>query len=343
MSQLTAVLFVEIDGLYVARDLLGTTLQVQKEEFDVTLQFPVGAKDFAGQVGDEFWTAVGAPSAGTQDDPEQLVSVNALKVEVTGDSDLDATTYAGATDPRLNEYFEWFRRAGDVGIAAVRYVRDWVRTEKEQSWLGETGASPRLLGVQSLIDSATESRLPIGIPITIETSMRGDDVAMTVSDTALLLAAMRGGSEREVAELFLADARHALAYAEPRDPTRAVVLAAIALEVKTKQVFRRLANEDQRSLVDLVIDRPAEVSVSVVALLNFGLDAVVGRSLKAEDKALNDAVQKTMALRNDIVHRGSRPDPEQARAAVGAVVRTNKWLDELQRAYGRLGTSHEGS
>ena len=34
-------------------------------------------------------------------------------------------------------------------------------------------------------------------------------------------------------------------------------------------------------------------------------------------------------VRNDIVHRGLRPDPEQARAAVGAVVRTNEWLDEL--------------
>jgi hypothetical protein len=331
MSRLTAVLYVEVDGLYVARELLGTTLQFQRQECDVTLQFPSDMNDFKGVVDDEFWSAVGAPSSGTKNDPEQRVSVNAMKVEVTGDSDLDPTTYGGSQDSRQREYFDWFRRAGDIGLAAIQDLCDWVRTAKEQAWLGETGAATRLLGVQSLLDAATGSRLPLGMPRTIEVSLRGDDAALAPPDTEFLLSALSKGTEPEVAELFLADARHALSYSEPRDPTRAVVLAAIALEVRTKQAVRRLASVDQRSLVDLVLDRPADVSISVVALLNVGLDAVVGRSLKAEDKALNDSVQKAMALRNDIVHRGLRPDPEQARAAVGAVVRANKWLGEVLR------------
>jgi hypothetical protein len=118
------------------------------------------------------------------------------------------------------------------------------------------------------------------------------------------------------AESLLAEAQWALWPSQDPDTKRAVLLAAIALEVKTPEVLRAMASDDSEKLL----------KASVNFQLNAVAKAVGGQALK-DHGHLNRRVKKLFDLRNDVAHRGRTPDYEDANVAVAAATQVFSWLD----------------
>jgi hypothetical protein len=136
---------------------------------------------------------------------------------------------------------------------------------------------------------------------------------------------------------LLADARETLGgtgwesalAAARRDVRRAVLLAAIASEVKIKDTLREKTPSHQKDLVDVILKGWREVDIAIAQLPHKAMRAAVGRSLHKDDPRLFDAVEKLFTLRNRIAHDGVEPTLSQAREAVTAAVQLSAWLDGL--------------
>ena len=90
-------------------------------------------------------------------------------------------------------------------------------------------------------------------------------------------------------------------------------MAAIACEVKVKEVLRRSAGKEQRSLLDFALDNPREVTVTAATgLFDKLMLATAGRSLRHDDRQLFKHIQELYTVRNRIAHSGRLPDEPEA-------------------------------
>jgi hypothetical protein len=138
-------------------------------------------------------------------------------------------------------------------------------------------------------------------------------------------------------DLLLADARETLfqpispsmiAASEP-DTRRAVLLAAMASEIKIRETIRERTPPDRQEIVELFLSSYREVDAAIAALPGKAMKAAVGRSLKDEDVRLFKAVGELFTLRNGVVHRGVEPNTAEAREVVTTAVELSAWLDDV--------------
>ena len=129
------------------------------------------------------------------------------------------------------------------------------------------------------------------------------------------------------AESLLAEARWAVWPKHDPDTKRAVLFAAIALEIKTPQVLLAKADGASRRVLQALFKRPDEASMSVNFQITALAEMVLGISLKDHDGHLAKAVRDLYLLRNDVAHRGETPDVKDAREAVTAAEKAFAWLD----------------
>ena len=188
--------------------------------------------------------------------------------------------------------------------------------------------APQLIGIQRLEDlDAGSTRIPVGYP-SVGSVMVVFDPASIPSVEALVEAS---GKEPEIAETLLADAR-AIYWPKVQtgqDHQRAVLLAAIATEVKVKQWLQEVASPELRPLVEVIVRNPRDVSQSVPQLLHKPLKAVTGRSLIEHDRQLWDGIEQLFRVRNGLAHRGELASESQGKAAVECARRLFEWLATL--------------
>jgi len=127
--------------------------------------------------------------------------------------------------------------------------------------------------------------------------------------------------------LRLADALFFVRRTGPVELQRAVLLAAIATELKVKEILRS-APPKKAALVEIIIGRDAPVAVA--ALFDKTLSAAIGHSLLDEQKDLFKRVWRLFELRNQIAHSGAVPDLESARDLVRAAREASEWLDSIK-------------
>jgi hypothetical protein len=121
------------------------------------------------------------------------------------------------------------------------------------------------------------------------------------------------------------DAWYFLRHAEPIDPRRALLMAAIACEVEVKQTLTEQATgKDVESLIRQVVNRPP-----VAGLFDAPMKAAAGRSLKDDNETVFASIGLLFERRNGLAHRGEMPDEAQARAGVEAMRDAFRWLDGL--------------
>jgi hypothetical protein len=330
MRRLTAEFFYGVPGLFVHRDVLGQTIHLATGSWSIEVALPSSPDDFRrAHPSEDDLPAIFGPSEGTVDDPNQFVSVRILRVRATGDSDLPSSGYDRDAPGHLESVNAFFTVADEVASSRAVALIDWARSIYGQAWLNESNSVLEHEGIQSLIDEETDERLPVGLPQSIVGVMLDSEDAITQRSLKEIGDRLTRGEAPPAPERFLADASHALWPAGHPDPTRGVVLAAVASEVKVKAGIRECATDEQAALIELVIERPADVSVSVMSLLDKGFDALVGRSLKREKRQLYDGVARLMSKRNDLVHRGMVPSLDDARAGVRAVREAFGWVDEV--------------
>jgi hypothetical protein len=108
-----------------------------------------------------------------------------------------------------------------------------------------------------------------------------------------------------------------------------VLIAAIACEVKVKSVLRARVKDDARDLLELTLENPRDFSFAARALFHEVSKAVIGHSLRDDDRPLYKRVVRLYEVRNDLAHRGVTPTIDVAEDCVRAAVQAARWLDQL--------------
>jgi hypothetical protein len=155
--------------------------------------------------------------------------------------------------------------------------------------------------------------------------MPSEEAPLDVSELSDILGRVEEAALPPDPEVFLRDAQYFAWHAETKHPTRAVLLAAIACELKIKTTMREKVETSRLPLVDAVIrsQRP------IVGLLDGPLLGALGVSLKTEDKDLDEKIDRLFQLRNAVAHRGEPAASDDANVAIGAAQVLFRWLDGL--------------
>jgi hypothetical protein len=226
-----------------------------------------------------------------------------------------------------------FDAAYEVAAKIAREFLAWVRSSR-QSWIGLSTEVAELAGPPSMFDVSAGRRVPVGVTQQISSMMPAEASALEVDSLTELWAKVSAGEEPPLAETLLADAEHlAWAGGEPADPLRAVLMAAIACEVKVKAVLRQGIDPAREPLLDFILDNPREITLTAVdGLFNKLMLTAHGRSLRTDDKDLFKKVIRLFEVRNALAHRGERPDAEEFRDLVRAARQAFNWLDTIHES-----------
>lgn len=312
-GHLTAVLHFDVEELHVAGYLLGSALETTGQGKAVRIEFPSSEGRFRLNVLPDLRPIHGWH--GERGDPSEVHMVRQVQVQV------DLARGLGDEGPGNAEYV-LLREAQPIATDALRTVLDWARTRDKQVWLLPPHVQPALAGPAVLINEAGERTH--GYPL----RQRGGLVMLDPEDEPTGdLARAFGGATIPQAESLLAEAAWAVWPTQDPDSKRAILLAAIALEVKVPQVLRVMARGKGERLLDVLLDRPDESRLSTSFQLNQMLAAFGGTALRHHDGKLAKEVKTLFALRNDVAHRGVTPEVQASRRAVAAAERVFAWLD----------------
>jgi hypothetical protein len=357
---LTAIYHFEVSDLWVRSELLGARRTATVAGHSVALILPADRADFG--VGSH---AVNEPVLGgytmASDSGEALATeVLMIRVEVEVDSDLkappdpasvpvsDADSKAAEvavsdkssassqpiTDPTVNIVTEGLRILHDsVSIArefAQKYIA-LVRAEAGQYWLGPSEFQLRTTWLSQLIDSDGRV-IPVGYNDGFIAVIHPVASALTEETHIELLRRAAEGSKPGLADQFLSDAEYAAR--TPLNPNlrQAVLLAAIACEIKIKDAIATLASVEQQSLVGLLLENPRDWTMAASSLFDKGMKAVCGKSLRDEDRLLYKEIDVLFQDRNKIAHRGgsSVSSDDILRKHIISARSAFEWLEEIQ-------------
>lgn len=314
--------------LPVKRDALGKKYAFSFESTPVEVTIPQTPDDFL------FWRPfVPGEYRAVLDFPglaETLLQV--IRVAVVVSADVSAAT-ATAKDPEaLSRAVEAFDRAQDVAVAVIMDFVAWIRATTRITSTTLSSEVPRLAGPVRAFESDTGRQFSTG------PSMRSILVArdpngkysLTASDFEQIAEHVSHGTKVPIAETLLADAEYYGSHSV-KDFRRAVLMAAIACEVKVKGVLRVLATEETRPLLDYALDNPREVTVTAATgLFDKLMLATTQRSLRLDDRPLFKEIDEMYKVRNRIAHSGLMPDEAEAGRVVRAARRCFTWLDSLR-------------
>jgi hypothetical protein len=239
-----------------------------------------------------------------------LARVDVLRVDVLVPS--EGISAAQFRDDEITDWTGRQRAASDVlwrnrdvAEAAVERLVEWIRTEGNQHWLGLAGAPPEPVGHAELVDVAEWTRIPVTVKIEpLVLRQVSEEQVLNEDRLAPLLAVTSKGARPSLAHSVLVDAAFYASDAEPPDPTRAVLTAGIAVELKVKQTLLEAAEGQLRELVALLIESPRDYSLAAIALFDKPLRIVLGVSLRNSDKELYRRIDTLFRRRNDVAHRG---------------------------------------
>ena len=300
------------------------------EDMPVEITIPQGVNDFL------FWQPfVPGEYRAVLDIPSlEEVLVQVIRVAVTIDADLSAATVTIDNPDKLGDAFEAIDRAQDVASQVVTGFVAWIRATTRMTDLALSSEVPPLAGPVRVMEA--ETGLPIKVGPSLKSVSVGRDSAgkysLTAADLEEIIERVNRGAEAPVAETLLADAEYYGRYAV-RDFRRAVLMAAIACEVKVKAILRDLATAAQRPLVDFALENPREITITAAGgLFDKLMLATLGRSLRQDDRQLFRDIEALYTVRNRIAHGGLMPDEAETGRVVRAARRCFTWLDNLPQS-----------
>ncbi|HCU52527.1 MAG TPA: hypothetical protein DGG94_22490 [Micromonosporaceae bacterium] len=234
-------------------------------------------------------------------------------------------------EPPVKEVYELACRIADTAISLgserVAGFLEFIRVDR-QFWLGLSMEPPRILDGPVLYDDSGDSHQRIPFGLVGGTVLQLYDQADWATETALTHAAASvvAGNVPPLEDRMLADARTILRRGPEALLPQALVLAAISTEIRIKRLLEELANEAQRSLVQILLNSPRDYSVAAQSLFDLPLKAVSGRSLKDDDRDLWKATGVLFTDRNAVAHRGASREVSTIRADVGTALRIKRYL-----------------
>jgi hypothetical protein len=177
-----------------------------------------------------------------------------------------------------------------------------------------------------LRDLTTGKRLPYGVTQTQIAIMpaHGDAVRRVTLEHAF--AQVTKGVDPPLAETLLADAAYHAWHQEPPHPSQAVLVAAIASEIKVKTDIRTRCKPEQEALIRYLLDERRATGAR--PLFHEIIRRSQGRSLLESDALLFDRIRRLFERRNQIAHSGVVPPADEAGELVRAARAAFRWLDE---------------
>lgn len=335
MTELSVLSRFRLRGIWVRPEVLGSRFSWEVDGRRVDLLLPGSAEDFNEPDHlEEPHVDAWIPTAGNGGQAGGVI-VHLVRTEVRFTGALSAASKheaLRARDAGDDSLFDEFNRESQAVCSeghsiGERRAHTWhshVRTATEQPWLGVRAEPPRQHGRCWLEDRDAGVRL-IQLGPLQSASIRLGVPLISLADLDRVRDPVDGGHEPPTAEALLADARFLVREAEVVDAQRAVLIAAMACEIKVKGWMPSNVGDDRAELLRLVLQRTSNLP----SLLDQPLKAAVGTSLKAADRDLFRAIEHLTALRNRIVHRGDDVEQAEAWRMVVSAQQLFRWLDEL--------------
>jgi hypothetical protein len=350
VPRLRATIHYAVRRFIVEAGLLGSSLALRVENHDVTVIFPLAGRD------DETAKASPGPAFNDRFPPREeipliegardlhvttatravgegpkLEDVDILRVEVFIDkATFGASDFTGGSAPQeiWRQLQGEVERAGLVADAAIDRLLAWTRVRHRQAWLGLYGEPVRRIGSDEVVDLDATRRLPWPAQLDMAFNVVERETPLNAERINALRELVEANSSPELPELLLADAQFIASSAEPPDPSRALLIAAVACEVKIKAFLRTSATAEQAPLMELLLSNPRDWSLAAAALFDKPLKIVASRSLK-EEQGLWKRIRKLFEQRNALAHRGKVPTEDEAKEGISASRDVFAWLESL--------------
>lgn len=319
----------------IRAEALGRTWRFRREGRELALSLPSAPDSFGSYV-----DALSVTSWESGEREDALKEGRAIVAAVTViEVSIDVDVAISSPEPSSKEIKlgqETVHAAFPVALSVVSDLISWLRVDTGRYWLASSHEAPEVLR-GDLVESDSGRRVRnIGFIPALHVTGFGFD-GLSSAELDHIAARIRGRDVPETAELLLADARETLIgpsveadwQTTRRDIRRAILLAAIASEVKIKSVLREKTSPEKRDLVEIVLKNLREVQVAVGQLPHETMKAAIGRSLHEEAEALFRDVNKLFHHRNNIAHRGEPPSLDEARQDLQAAIDLFSWLDSL--------------
>lgn len=243
------------------------------------------------------------PVSGVYEEPNwdsRTVAVRLVVISVVFDTDLPPgrpkNPFEGEYGVMLNLAYERGRTRAE---ATMQSFLEWLRALSRQPWLGLVADSPMQYGRGGVYYA--ESGEPIaGLGPTVSRTFISSRSRIDVSRLQLVMNGVESGREVSPSQALLADAWHLTEGTDRPDGKRAVILAAIACEIRVQEHLRAAANELNAAMLHLLLSKGSSFHYLFVDLMQ----AVCGISLDKADPDLWTHVQDLSANRNSLVHEG---------------------------------------
>jgi hypothetical protein len=305
----------EKQGLVVDADLAGFSWIVRGDPFDVRIRLPERSDTLAAEGAYEGWS-------GPEEAPRALLLAY-IEASALFEADVDEEAEAAPSVDERSPY-RWARAALAASRAAIQDFRGWVRLN--QPWLGPQQSYLSQVRESVFVNLDTDRRLPGLVEMGATTLLEANPLGKTGLE--IVTEQTRSGLRAPVPESILSDAFYLGGWAHPPDFTRAVLLAAIACEVKAKNTLTELAPLPAAPLLDAMLSLPRAFPFAAIDLFDSVAGAILGRSLRKQDAGLFKRVRHLFEIRNQIAHRAQEPDQEKAKDVLRAAKEAFDWLNE---------------
>lgn len=297
-------------GMWVHTSLLGWIGVVERAGSRLEIRLPKNGTEFSAQPHElQTGTVPAVPSAtiaNTFAEPDwdhRTAAIHLFVVAAYLDSDLPPER---PDNPLEGEYRLTAEQAFDEGktlcdALAYDFMR-WVRATARQAWLGTVAEPPHQYGRGGLY-YADSGEVIFGSGPTQVVEFKSSRSRLEPGSLEALLPGLASEEEVPVAQELLADAWHMSTGADVPDLNRAVLLAAIACEIKTKDFLRQHADPTRQRLLSLALKRTSTLHTLLDEVCLAALDV----SLKDSVPALYEQTRRLTTHRNNIVHKG-RPE-----------------------------------
>jgi hypothetical protein len=328
VSLLGAEFYFEIHGILASPDVLGESLTLRRSGETWRIDLPSAPDSFQ-------FTHVGtrvddprsySPTVAVLRWSDSLVDIRLVRVMVNVESPLAAETYDDSDGLQRAAHHDLFfglrQRAGDL----VAELCERLRLDVGQDWIEPAGEYPRVVNLAGLVD--IEAQQAFGGMYARAGRIHIVDDLLTPESLRDLQGKLRKGP-LHADELLLAEAIYLVQAEQPVGPDRATLLAAIAVELRTKRLLQFLAEPDRVDMLDLLLDNPRDWSMSAHGLFHKAIPVMLRQEATEAHRALAKRVQHLFNVRNRLVHKGESVSGEDAKKYVQTARDVLTYMDSL--------------
>jgi hypothetical protein len=311
VSLIGSEFYVELDELVCGREVLGSSLKLQRGEIRYRIDFPDRPDAFQ-------FSHVGQPRIhGKPPDPRNydatvalleqggdMVDVRLVRIVANVESSLSAESFDRTSSAHQKAHDALLHDLHSGALQLARDLCDWVRVIQQQVWIEPSGRYPRIVNAIALIDLTAKKDFGSMIASAGIVRIIDPDTVLDAAGLAKVQESLEQGAPAPD-ELLLSEAQYLQRSQQVTWAERATLLAAIALEVRTKRALQAIADATQLPLVDLLLQNPHDWSLAAHALFQKALPVVAGQALGQEHADLSKRVQKLFTSRNALAHRGA--------------------------------------